>query len=65
MTIISGYDGCHKEEIKNMSKKELQKAIIRVFSLQPIPFKDKDPYSGEFLLEDNIADAFRNKVDTN
>jgi hypothetical protein len=42
-----------------MSKEELQKAILRIFSLKPRKFAPGDSWAGAFLLPDDIADVFR------
>ena len=59
--IINGYSGCKKEDILLMSKKELQEAIIRVFSVKEKDFSENDSYHGSFLLADELADAFRGR----
>ena len=59
MSIKNSYHGCAEEDIMSMSKKELQEAVLRVFSLKPYTFKQTDSWMGVFLLPDDIADAFR------
>ena len=60
MTILSGYGGCHEEDIMNMPEKELREAVIRAFSLTA--YIPGDGWHGYFLSEDDIADAFRNRL---
>lgn len=44
-----------------MTKEELQEAILRVFSLECYQFAKTDSWMGTFLLPDDIADAFRGR----
>lgn len=62
LSILTGYSGCDEMTIRKMSKKELCDAIIRVFSVKAHKFNKSDSMRGEFLLEDELADAFRNKI---
>jgi hypothetical protein len=59
MNIKDSYRGCTEEDIMRMGKKELQKAILRIFSLEPRKFAPGDSWAGAFLLPDDIADVFR------
>ena len=59
MSIKTAYHGCTEEDVMSMSKEELQKAILRIFSLKPRKFAPGDSWSGAFLLPDDIADVFR------
>ena len=59
MNIKTGYHGCTEEDILQMTKEELQEAILRVFSVECYQFAKTDSWMGTFLLPDDIADAFR------
>ena len=61
MPIITGYSGCLRDEIMEMSEKELREAIIRAFSVKSYQFLPGDSWIGSFVLEDEIADAFRGR----
>lgn len=57
--ILNSYSGCDELSIRCKSKAELEDAVIRMFSLATNQFSDGDSYHGEFLLPDDLADAFR------
>jgi hypothetical protein len=60
--IKTGYHGCTEEDILQMTKEELQEAILRVFSIEFEQFAKTDSWMGCFLLPDDIADAFRGRL---
>jgi hypothetical protein len=60
-SIKTSYSGCFESDIMAMSKEELQKAVIRMFSVDFTPFAEGDSWNGDFLLPDDLADAFRGR----
>ena len=62
MKIINGYHGYTKEDIMNMSEQNLREAVIRMFSVDTIEFGKDAGWMGDFLLPDELVDAFRGRV---
>ena len=60
-TLGTGYSGLKESDIRAMSKEELQEAVIRMFACECIKFSDTDSWHGDFLLPDDLADAFRGR----
>lgn len=58
-TLGAGY-GLKEEDIRAMSKKDLQEAVIRMFACECKKFAE-DSWHGSFLLPDDLADAFRGR----
>jgi len=48
-----------EESIRKMSHDELVKAVVRVLNVAPVMSQN---WHGHVLLEDNLADAFRNRL---
>jgi hypothetical protein len=59
MKLKDSFAGCREEDVMKMTKEELQQAVLRVFSLECFTFAENDSWRGEFLLPDDVADAFR------
>jgi hypothetical protein len=62
VAILNGYSGCSVEDILSMPEQELRLAILRAFSVRPHKFSDGDSMRGFYLLEDEVADAFRGRT---
>jgi len=62
-TISNSYHGCSNEDIMSMPEDELRQAVIRMFSsVRCINFAKTDSWMGSFMLPDDVADAFRDRL---
>lgn len=56
--LLNAYSGLTEEEIKRMSHDELVEAVLRLMKVRSV---DSQGWFGNVLINDELADAFRNR----
>lgn len=62
MSLANSYQDLDDSSIINMPHDKLVEAVLRITNMGFHQFGEADSYRGAFLLPDEIADAFRNRI---